>query len=203
MQAFPGQVSEIMPTPQPRRIATGPRVGGRETKLEQIGAQQYSQLLGYVRAGAFREQAAKVLGVTPSTFATWLRRGLEDLQAGQITSFSKLAVDILKAEGEARIVAEIEIKQNNPLAWLRHAGRNKPDEPGWSEEKTILHTGDDNHPITIDSTSLDKITAMRQALEVLTGLGMNPAALLEQRPSSVYDAPALPAPQPDGSDSED
>lgn len=165
---------------------------GVPTRLEQLSEQQYSKMLTYVRAGAFREQAAKMIGIRPQTLLRYLQQGEEDIANGEPTIFSRLVIDFEQATSEARIVAEIDVRKNQPLHWLKYAARSNAYEPGWNDDTRHIvheHIGNEQHPITIETRDKRSET-MAHALTLLRNLGMDPTKLLEQRPPSVFDATA-------------
>lgn len=192
-----------VPTTNARPDASLPILGGafqtgktgRPTRLEQLSPETYSKLIVFIRSGAFQEQAAKAIGVTPGTFRQWLSRGEEDVETETDTVFAKLYLDVMQARGEARVFAETQVRSENPLAWLRYAGRSRENEPGWDDQEQVVShvlSGDEEHPVTVTHKS----DAMRQALELLQSLGMNPHAVLEQRPENIFsDVPKLAAPE--------
>jgi hypothetical protein len=114
---------------------------GRKSGLEYLDDATYSRMLLYIRSGAYDWVAAAALGITPETFYRWLRIG-EKKRTGPYRNFY---LDVLQARGEARMIAEVKVKQENPYSWLRSGpGRTKPGLPGWTEEVVIHHEGGEN-----------------------------------------------------------
>ena len=109
---------------------------GRRPRLLDLPPGSYERIIEYIRVGAFDHQAAAALGVTPNTFASWLRQG-ERARSGIFYTFF---MDVMRARAEARVLAEAQVKRDNPLAWLRHGpGRTRDGLPGWTEDESTLH----------------------------------------------------------------
>jgi hypothetical protein len=106
---------------------------GRPSKLRSLlesDPDAYERMLDRIRSGAFAWVAAQSLGIAAETFSRWLARGAKQ-QKGIFRQFRQ---DVEKAQAHARALAEIEVHQKNPLAWLRYGpGRSKPGVPGWTE----------------------------------------------------------------------
>lgn len=119
---------------------------GKPSLLETMPADLYARMLLYVKLGAFDSVAAGSVGVSPTTFSTWMRRGHEDFAAQVSSPYSRLWLDVYHARCQARLMAEVQVKRENPLAWLqRGPGRTLPavvqkesgeeamaELPGWS-----------------------------------------------------------------------
>ena len=102
-------------------------------------------MIQYIRAGAFETQAARACGIHPSTLRRWKKRGRRE--PGPYREFAE---DLEAALGEARVIAESRVFSENPLAWLRWGpGRERPDEPGWTESVRLQHSGPDGNAVTI------------------------------------------------------
>jgi hypothetical protein len=93
------------------------------------------KLVARVKAGNFRQPSAKALGISLSTFNTWLdtgRKHVEEIENGRRaapTQQSKLVTEIDKAEGEhfieehAKILAEGGDVKDRELRWKVHQRR--------------------------------------------------------------------------------
>ena len=100
---------------------------GRRTKLN---PETQRIIVQYIRNGAFDYIAARAAGIGKETFYTWLNdpRPL----------YRQFRDEVEKARGEARVAAEIEVRRENPLAWLRYGpGRERRGEPGWTDMKQV------------------------------------------------------------------
>lgn len=107
-----------------RRLAG---LSGRASQLETLCPQLYARMLFYIRVGAFNSVAAGSIGVSPKTFSAWMKRGQEDFAAEVSTPYARLWLDVYQARSQARLLAEVKVAQDNPLAWLqRGPGRTLP-----------------------------------------------------------------------------
>ena len=110
----------------------------------------HQRLVAYKRGGAFDAAAARAVGIHPSTLGRWKRRG--EREAGV---YRDLLEDLERAGGEARVVAEHRVFEENPLAWLRVVARTLAGEPGWTESVRHELSGPDGGPIPIEA--IDRI----------------------------------------------
>ena len=114
---------------------------GRSTLLT---PEVQKSIVAYIRSGAFDWIAAQAAGISPRTFRSWMKQG-EDEKSGSYREFHEA---VAGARAEARVTAEVEVRKQNPLAWLRYGpGRERPGQPGWTESQII--TGDPDAPIAI------------------------------------------------------
>jgi hypothetical protein len=92
-----------------------------------------------VRAGGYDSIAAQAAGVSRSTFRRWIKLG-ETRSARQ--PYKRFAADVREARAQARLSAEVEVRRALPFNWLRFGpGREREDEPGWSESRETKHLG--------------------------------------------------------------
>ncbi len=95
-------------------------MAGRRTKL--IPA-LHAAIVAYIRAGAFEWVAAEAAGIHRATYYRWMDRGRE-ATSGIYREFYDA---VTEARAQARIAAEVQVRQDNPLAWLRYGpGRVSP-----------------------------------------------------------------------------
>jgi hypothetical protein len=88
------------------------------------------EIVAYIRAGAYPHVAAQAAGLSQTQFTQWMQRGE---RAGSKGSHADFAKAIRQAEAQARITAEMEIRQNKPLDWLRNGpGRHSMQNVGWT-----------------------------------------------------------------------
>ncbi|MFN7990026.1 MAG: hypothetical protein U0529_21315 [Thermoanaerobaculia bacterium] len=100
--------------------------------------ERHKAIVAAIRAGAYDWVAAQANGVDRNTFMAWMRRG-ERERTGKYLSFRK---DVLTARAQARLSAEIEVRKDLPFNWLRFGpGREREDEPGWTESREVKHSG--------------------------------------------------------------
>jgi hypothetical protein len=56
---------------------------------------------------------------------------------------------VRRAQAEARVLAEIQIKKLDPKWWLSRMYRDRPDEPAWSNPTRTELPVDEDQPLTI------------------------------------------------------
>jgi hypothetical protein len=77
-------------------------------------------ILASIRAGGYPHIAAQAYGVSPKRFRRWTRRG-------------RVARCVREAAARARLKAEMETYEADPLFWLRHGpGKETRHSPGWT-----------------------------------------------------------------------
>ncbi len=87
-------------------------------------------LVAYIRAGGFPHIAAEAAGVPREVFADWMRRGEQPGARGRYRDF---ALAVHQAAAHARLGAEVSVRTDKPLDWLRNGpGRESADSPGWT-----------------------------------------------------------------------
>ena len=115
---------------------------GRRTKLT---AEVQEGIVDLIRQGAYDYQAARANGIDDSTFYRWMRAGEK---ADSV--YRQFCKEVREARAEARTAAEIQVRKDNPLAWLRYGpGRERPGEPGWTESSKVEISGDEARPLHI------------------------------------------------------
>lgn len=103
-------------------------------------------IVEYIRADAFDYIASQAAGIDVSTFRRWLER-----DRGGRDPYRSFAAEVAKARAEARVAAEIEVRRDNPLAWLRYGpGRERPDAPGWTQSVRHEHSGPEGGAIPVE-----------------------------------------------------
>lgn len=110
------------------------RFSGRRCKLIELFESgqdaTYMEMLQLIRLGCHDHVAASCMGITPQTWINWLNKGRES-RAG---IYRQLYLDVNQAKAQSRSLAEAQVRQNDPLAWLRLGpGRSKPGLDGWTE----------------------------------------------------------------------
>ena len=114
-------------------------MAGRKTKLT---PEVQNKVVAFVRSGSFAWVAAEAAGISKATYYRWMKRGGEATH-GIYRDFYEA---VREAMAQARVAAEIAVREHNPLAWLRYGpGRSRPDEPGWTESHEV--TGLDGGPV--------------------------------------------------------
>lgn len=110
---------------------------GRRTKLN---AKSQATIVAAIRAGAWDYVAAQAAGVDKATFWRWM--------GDERKLYSDFRKQVEEAHAQARITAEIEVRRDSPLAWLRMGpGRARKDAPGWTEGVEV--TGADAGAIVV------------------------------------------------------
>lgn len=123
-------------------------LNGRRPKITQLSSKMVAYVLLLIRAGGYKQQAAKALGITCVTFNSWLDRGAKDLDQGKSTPYSRFLIAVEKAEGEARISAELTVRAKDPLSWLKSGpGKTRHGQPGWTDEVAV---GGGEEPIRVE-----------------------------------------------------
>src|SRR4051812_22399991 len=101
------------------------RPTGRPCKLTEAVEKQ---ICAYIRAGAFSWVAAVASGVSRATFNRWMSEDSRE--------FRDFRDKVEEARAQARATAEMEVRKMKPEVWLRLGpGRDKPGEPGWTEQQ--------------------------------------------------------------------
>jgi hypothetical protein len=74
------------------------------------------KMVAFLRAGGFPDVAAQAAGVPPDVFADWIRRGLRHKAKPRYRAFVRA---IYQAIAQARLGAEVAIRGEKPLEWLK------------------------------------------------------------------------------------
>ncbi len=89
-----------------------------------------ARIAALIRHGAYPHVAAEASGVPRRVFVAWLRRGRKRGARGAYRAF---AAAVREAAAQCRAAAEMAIRQNGPLNWLKHGpGRERAGLPGWA-----------------------------------------------------------------------
>jgi len=87
------------------------------------------KIVAFIRAGGFAHVAAEAAGLPRKVFARWLERGE---RAGAPANYHAFARAIREAEAQARLHAELNVRGDKPLDWLKAGpGKASTDNPGW------------------------------------------------------------------------
>lgn len=88
------------------------------------------KIAAFIRAGGFAHVAAEAAGLPREVFARWLERGE---RPGAPANYRTFARAIREAEAQARLQAELNVRSDKPLDWLKAGpGKASTDNPGWS-----------------------------------------------------------------------
>ena len=115
--------------------------GGRPSKLDALMKDQerYEQMLQYFRLGATMTAVCGILGVAPTTFATWMRTGKEANKG----KFKQFYWDVIGSIGHASVMVEAQIKINNPMAWLKNGPRRLLGDEWRDDPDKLIHIESD------------------------------------------------------------
>ncbi len=162
---------------------------GRPTRYS---PETHRAIVAAVRAGSFDWIAAEASGISKATLKRWMRLG----ETTRREPYRTFATDVRQARAQARLSAELEVRRNEPFAWLRFGpGRERPDEPGWTETREVKHSGTFD---VIHSTEWGQIaTAIQDALEPYPEARLALANALEkiETPEDGAALAELPAPE--------
>jgi hypothetical protein len=89
-----------------------------------------AQIASRVQGGAFPHVAAEAAGIPAEVFQDWMERGS---RPGAREPYRSLAERVRNAHGHARCMAEVDLRQTEPKAWLLNGpGKISEALPGWS-----------------------------------------------------------------------
>lgn len=87
-------------------------------------------IVNFVLAGGYPEVAAESVGIPRRILAQWLQCGEG---AGVASIYGAFARAVRKAQAQARLQTEIDVREAKPLDWLKCGpGRETADTPGWT-----------------------------------------------------------------------
>jgi hypothetical protein len=88
------------------------------------------QIVAFIRAGGYPHVAAEAAGLPREVFARWRARGRRSDAPPAYREFERA---ICEAEAQARLQAELTIRGDKPLDWLKAGpGKDRADNPGWT-----------------------------------------------------------------------
>ncbi|HZV06378.1 MAG TPA: hypothetical protein VE999_14960 [Gemmataceae bacterium] len=88
------------------------------------------KIAAYIRAGGYAHVAAEAAGLPREVFARWLARGERSDAPANYRTFARA---IREAEAQARLQAELNVRKEKPLDWLKAGpGKAGADNPGWT-----------------------------------------------------------------------
>ncbi len=87
------------------------------------------KIVAFIRAGGFAHVAAEAAGLPREVFARWMERGE---RADAPANYRAFARAIHEAEAQSRLQAELNVRKEKPLDWLKTGpGKASADNPGW------------------------------------------------------------------------
>jgi hypothetical protein len=134
------------PSTPPQLAFPQAKLRGRRPKIGQLHPSVKARMLQFLRLGAYDYVAAEALGIVIETFTAWMDAGRECRDKGIDNVYSRFFLEVVQAKAEGRLLAEIQVRNESPQAWLKNGpGRTKPGRPGWTE--TIAYEGSEGGPI--------------------------------------------------------
>jgi hypothetical protein len=116
------------------------------------------QVCSFIRAGGVGWVAAEAVGIPRTVFRLWLERGAKSPRE----PYAGLYLAVMQAEAQSRLKAEIEVRQNQPLQWLKYGpGKALPGQPGW--------TGESSREVTSSTRSAGTSGSRRATLSTTSG----------------------------------
>lgn len=135
---------------------------GRPSKLND---DRRDRIIRAVRAGNYREAAARAAGIAPSTLYAWLERGAAE-ETGPYYEFSEA---LQRAEAEAEVFAVATIRKAMPDDWraaVTYLERRYPSR--WRKNSSTELTGKNGGPIQTHSQHrIDMSSLSDEELELL------------------------------------
>jgi hypothetical protein len=87
------------------------------------------QIASYIRAGGYAHVSAAAAGVPQVVYHRWLARGR---RRRAIDPYRSFWLNVLQAEAQARLGAEMEARKKDVKFWLRYGpGKDVADGPAW------------------------------------------------------------------------
>lgn len=91
--------------------------------------EQVKTITAYLVAGGTPHVAAQAAGVPRFVYRRWMNRGRETGEA----VYRHFRAAVLQAHAQSRLDAEISVRKNKPLDWLRYGpGKGNPRRPDWT-----------------------------------------------------------------------
>ena len=126
---------------------------GRKSLLD---AAMADKIVRMVRAGSYKEVAARAAGIGTSTLYSWQERGEADLEARADTEHAKFVEALTRAEAEAEVHAIAAIRKVMESDWraaMEYLARRYPKR--WAKVERQEHTGRDGGPIEVSDAFRD------------------------------------------------
>jgi hypothetical protein len=135
------------------------------------------EIISYIRAGSYPEGAAETAGVPLEVFRDWLARG----EAPRAQRYRAFVHAIRKALAFARVGAEVTVRTDRPLDWLRYGpGRETADRPGWTASVRPRTTHDSSPSPLTDPRAQAVFTQLLTALDPFPDARAAAAAQMEK-----------------------
>jgi hypothetical protein len=124
-----------------------------------------------IRVGTYPYIAAAACGIPRSTYYGWLKKADKK---GSLKIYRELRDRVGEAGAVARSSAELRVFKDRPLEWLRLGpGRERPDEPGWTETAQTIRVEGGDTPVQLESSVFNMIptNTIAEGLDYLAELG--------------------------------
>ena len=124
-----------------------------------------------IRVGSYPYIAAAACGIPRSTFYAWMDKGRKKRS---LKIYRELLDRVSEASATARSSAEVRVFRDQPFQWLRYGpGRDRPDEPGWTETPQTLRVEGGRSPVQLAGPAFNMIPqdTIAEALAYLEELG--------------------------------
>jgi hypothetical protein len=106
------------------------------SKLFVLTPEALQQITSFVRVGGHPHVAAEAAGIPKEIFDAWMRPGCPVRRPKGSKANPEYLVlwrQVMQARGQARLRAEIQALNDEPLSWLKFGpGKETPERPGWS-----------------------------------------------------------------------
>jgi hypothetical protein len=120
-------------------------------------------IVAYIRGGGFPNVAAEAAGIPAAVFARWMRRGERRRAPEQFRAF---ALAVRQAVAQARLGAEVAVRDDKPLDWLRSGpGKETTNRIGWTGPVRPRPTPAAGTSALLDGTVQSLITDVLRILE--------------------------------------
>lgn len=123
--------------PAKKPLFTNVSQNGRKPKLAKFFETHqdvYQKILMFIEQGVYDYVAAEAMGVTGRTWNEWLKIGEKNHFEGRVTIYSRFFLDVRTAQARGRLLAELEVRRDDPKFFLRCGpGKTRPGRPGWTE----------------------------------------------------------------------
>jgi hypothetical protein len=154
-----------------------------------------------IRAGAFEHVAAESLGVPATLYQRWLARGRA---RDAPRRYRELRQAVCQARGQARLMAEMDMRANDPKSWLLHGpGRDTAGRPGWTAAARPRPDEDTTVPnVLLHQEMMDLLHRLREGLlDLPDAQALVDRLLAAARSPSPHRAGRSPPASPEQSDS--
>ena len=150
---------------------------GRKSKVTALlnDERAWLQFLSLIEKGSFDWVAAGSIGVVPSTFQRWIRKGQEDSEQGRKTQLCFFYEQVNTARCRARARFEIECGETSALQWLKCGpGKTTHTSAGWTEHAATIPNQENPEEFEfVGMTGFENPSQndLAQTLQVLSQLG--------------------------------